>query len=154
MEMVRVSADVRAPARVVWDTMLARDTYEQWTGAFHEGSTYEGSWDEGAEIRFVGPGEDGHAGGLIGTVVESRRDEFVSIRYDGEIDRGVVSRESPIVGLHESYAFREADGVTTVDVELEVPDEWAPSMREMWGEAVIALKRLAEAASASSASER
>ncbi|PPF71048.1 hypothetical protein C5E16_02035 [Clavibacter michiganensis] len=154
MEMVRVTADVRAPARVVWDTMLARDTYEQWTGAFHEGSTYEGSWDEGAEIRFVGPGEDGHAGGLIGTVVESRRDEFVSIRYDGEIDRGVVSRESPIVGLHESYAFREADGVTTVDVELEVPDEWAPSMREMWGEAVIALKRLAEAASASSASER
>jgi len=154
MEMVRVSADVRAPARVVWDTMLARDTYEQWTGAFHEGSTYEGSWDEGAEIRFVGPGEDGHAGGLIGTVVASRRDEFVSIRYDGEIDRGVVSRESPIVGLHESYAFREADGVTTLDVELEVPDEWAASMREMWGEAVIALKRLAEAASASSASER
>ncbi|WP_317228797.1 SRPBCC domain-containing protein [Clavibacter sp. MX14-G9D] len=154
MEMVRVSADVRAPARVVWDTMLARDTYEQWTGAFHEGSTYEGSWDEGAEIRFVGPGEDGHAGGLVGTVIESRRDEFVSIRYDGEIDRGTVSRESPIVGLHESYAFREADGVTTLDVELEVPDEWAASMREMWGEAVIALKRLAEAASASSASER
>ena len=154
MEMVRVSADVRAPARVVWDTMLARDTYEQWTGAFHEGSTYEGSWDEGAEIRFVGPGEDGHAGGLIGTVVESRRDEFVSIRYDGEIDRGVVSRESPIVGLHESYAFREADGVTTVDVELEVPDEWAPSMREMWGEAVIALKRLAEASPTPNASTR
>lgn len=146
MEIVRASVDVRAPARVVWDTMLAKDAYERWTGAFHEGSTYEGGWDEGQEIRFVGPGEDGRTSGLIGTIVESRPAELVSIRYDGEIDHGVVSRESPIVGLRESYAFRETDGVTTLDVELEVPDEWAASMRGMWSEAVIVLKRLAEAA--------
>lgn len=154
MEMVRASIDVNAPARVVWHTMLDRDTYEQWTGAFHEGSTYEGGWDEGAEIRFVGPAEDGGASGLVGTIVENRTAEFVSIRYDGEIDRGVVSRESPMVGLRESYAFRERDGVTTLTVELEVPDEWAPGMREMWGEAVKALKRLAEASSPPSASTR
>ena len=146
MEIIRAGVDVRAPARVVWDTMLARDTYERWTCAFHEGSTYEGGWDEGAEIRFVGPGEDGQTSGLVGTVVENRPAELVTVRYDGEIDRGVVTRESPVVGLRESYAFRETDGVTTLEVEVEVPDEWAPSMRQMWAEAVIALKHLAEAA--------
>lgn len=146
MEIIRASVDVHAPARVVWDTMLARDTYEQWTGAFHEGSTYEGGWDEGAEIRFVGPSADGQTSGLVGTIVENRPTGLVTIRYDGEIDRGVVTRESPVVGLRESYAFRETDGVTTLDVEVEVPDEWAPSMREMWAEAVISLKQLAEAA--------
>ena len=145
MEIVRARADVHAPARVVWDTMLARDGYERWTGAFHEGSTYEGSWDQGAEIRFVGPGEDGRMSGLVGTIIESRTAERVSIRYDGEIDRGIVSRDSPIVGMRETYAFTEADGVTALEVEVEVPDGWAPSMREMWGRAVIALKRLAEA---------
>ncbi|MBM7411595.1 uncharacterized protein YndB with AHSA1/START domain [Clavibacter michiganensis] len=154
MEIVRAHVAVHAPARVVWDTMLARDSYERWTGAFHEGSTYEGGWELGREIRFVGMGEDGGSSGLAGTIVESRPAELVTIRYDGEIDRGVVSRDSPIAGMRESYAFRETDGVTTLDVELEVPDEWAPSMRDMWSEAVLVLKRLAEAAAAPGARAR
>lgn len=153
MQIVTARIDVRAPARVVWDTMLAKDAYEQWTGAFHDGSTYEGSWDQGAEIRFVGPGDDGQTSGLVGTVIQSRTAELVSIRYDGEIQHGIVSHDSPIVGMRESYAFTETDGVTTLEVELEVPDDWAPGMREMWGHAVIAVQRLAEAAAAADATD-
>jgi uncharacterized protein YndB with AHSA1/START domain len=144
MENLRFSVDVDAPAQQVWNVMLDLDTYRQWTGAFHEGSTYEGGWNEGDEIRFLGPNDDGTASGLFGTIVANRPHEFVSIRYLGDIENDVENRDGPAVGLHESYSFTETDGVTTLVVELEVPDEWADDMRAMWSEAIVTIKQLAE----------
>jgi uncharacterized protein YndB with AHSA1/START domain len=144
MENLRFSVDVDAPAPRVWSTMLDLDTYREWTGTFHEGSTYEGGWNEGDEIRFVGPNDDGTPSGLFGVIAESRPNEFVSIRYLGDIDHGVETREGAIVGLHENYSFTETGGVTTLVVELEVPDEWADDMRGMWTESVLKIKELAE----------
>lgn len=144
MENLRFSVDVDAPAPHVWNVMLDLDTYREWTGAFHEGSTYEGGWNEGDEIRFLGPSDDGTASGLFGTIVANRPHEFVSIRYLGDIENDVENREGPVVGLHESYSFSETDGVTTLVVELEIPDEWANDMSDMWSEAIVTIKRLAE----------
>ncbi|KFF57975.1 hypothetical protein JF66_22095 [Cryobacterium sp. MLB-32] len=142
MENLRFSVDVDAPAQHVWNVMLDLDTYREWTGAFHEGSTYEGGWNEGDEIRFLGPSEDGTWSGLFGSIVENRHHEFVSIRYLGDVE----NREGPAVGLHESYSFIETDGLTTLTVDLEVPDEWASDMHGMWSEAIVTIKQLAERA--------
>ncbi len=46
---------IHAPPRQVWATMLQSPTYERWTAAFCEGSRFEGSWDEGQTMRFLGP---------------------------------------------------------------------------------------------------
>lgn len=146
MENLRFSVEVAAPAQRVWNVMLDLDTYRQWAGAFHDGSTYEGGWNKGDEIRFLGPNDDGTASGLIGTIVENRPHEFVLIRYLGDVQNDVENREGPAVGLHESYSFSETGGVTTLVVELEVPDEWADDMRGMWPDAIGSIKRLAEGA--------
>jgi uncharacterized protein YndB with AHSA1/START domain len=146
MENLRFSVDVDVPAQHVWNVMLDLDTYREWTGAFHEGSTYEGGWNEGDKIRFLGPNDDGTASGLFGTIVENRPHEFVSIRYLGDIENDVEHREGPAVGLHENYSFRETGGVTSLVVELEVPEEWADDMRSMWSEAIVTIKQLAERA--------
>ncbi|MDR7082315.1 hypothetical protein J2X01_001603 [Arthrobacter ginsengisoli] len=103
-------------------------------------------WNEGDEIRFLGPNDDATASGLFGTIVENWPHELVSIRYLGDIQNDVENREGPAVGLHDSYSFSETDGVTTLVVELEVPDEWADDMRGMWLEAIVTIKRLAERA--------
>jgi hypothetical protein len=70
----------------------------------------------------------------------------VLIRYLGDVENDVEHREGPAVGLHESYSFSETDGVTTLVVELEVPEEWVDDMRGMWSEAIVTMKRLAERA--------
>ena len=111
MKQLRFSVDVDAPAQQVWNVMLDKESYREWTRSFNEGSTYEGGWNEGDEIRFVGPNDDG-----------------------------------TVSGLFESYSFSENDGVTTVVVELDVPDEWADMMHEMWQVAIVAIKDLAERA--------
>jgi uncharacterized protein YndB with AHSA1/START domain len=144
MENLRFSVDVNAPRQHVWNVMLDLDTYREWTGAFHEDSTYEGGWNEGDEIRFLGPNDDGKASGLLGSIVENRPQEFILIRYLGEIQNDVENRNGPAVGLHESYSFSETDGVTTLVVELEAPDEWADVMRSMWSTAIVTIKELAE----------
>ncbi|MGO4435335.1 hypothetical protein AB4Y88_19225 [Paenarthrobacter sp. RAF9] len=64
----------------------------------------------------------------------------------GTVQNDVESHEGPAVGLHENYSFSETGGVTTLVVELEVPDEWADDMRGMWSEAIGSIKRLAERA--------
>lgn len=49
-------------AQKVYETMLGLNdikTYEHWTSAFNPTSTYEGSWEKGSKILFVGFDENG-----------------------------------------------------------------------------------------------
>lgn len=144
MTNLQFSINVDAPAQHVWNVMLDLESYREWAGAFQEGSTYKGGWNVGDEIRFLGPNDDGTASGLLGIIVENRPHELVSIRYLGDIVNDVDRREGPAVGLTESYLFSEADGVTTLVVELDVPEEWADDMRGMWSKAIVRIKSLAE----------
>ena len=154
MEKLKFEVDISAPAETVWATMLDDATYREWTSAFNEsGSYYEGDWNPGSEIRFLGPDEKGSLGGMIATVEESRPHEFISLRYLGQIVDGADDRTSDaakqFIGAHENYAFTEAGGGTTVEVELDSEDEWADMLKEAWPVALGKLKDLAEARSSS-----
>jgi len=146
MDKLRFSVDIDAPVYTVWMAMLGSDSYRRWSAAFHEGSYFEGSWDEGSPIRFLGPSPDGTVGGLVGVVEENRTHEFVSVRYLAEVDDGVETTDSPIVGVHENYSFSERDGVTTVEVELDSVPGYTDMLTDEWPKALAALKRVAEAA--------
>jgi ligand-binding SRPBCC domain-containing protein len=59
MKKLHYSTIIQAPCQVVWDTMLAPDTFRLWTSGFCEGSYYEGSWEKGAGIKFLSPSGEG-----------------------------------------------------------------------------------------------
>ena len=150
MEKLKFEVTIKAPAQTVWATMLDDATYREWTSAFSEtGSFYEGDWNPGSEIRFLGPDGEGSVGGMIATVEEIRPHEFVSLRYLGQIVGGVEDRTSDaakeFIGAHENYSFTEAGGVTRVEVELDSVDEWAAMLNDTWPVALAKLKDLAEA---------
>ncbi|MCG2622000.1 hypothetical protein LVY72_08725 [Arthrobacter sp. I2-34] len=146
MQKLRYSVRINAPVHTVWTTMLDGATYRDWTRAFSEGSYYEGSWDQGSEIRFVGPGEDGSLSGMIGRVVENRPDEFVCVEYFGQIVDGVDDTTSEAArqwaGAREAYSFSESDGVTTVEVELDSEESFAAFFDEAWPKALERLRDL------------
>lgn len=142
---LQFSTVVEAPREVVWETMLAPETYRQWAAEFGEGSYFEGSWDEGREIRFLTP----EGGGMLAVIAESRRPEFVSIKHLGFIKDGVEDTESPEVRawapMHENYTLAEADGgATEVRVELDSVAEMDAFMLETWPKALSRLKAIAE----------
>lgn len=144
---------ISAPASVVWSTMLNDATYRDWTTAFADGSYYVGGWALGDTIRFLGPdGPDGQ-GGLVGTIVASVPNEYVSVEYQGQILNGVDDTTSEVArsfaGSHESYSFSEVDGVTTVRVDLETVPEFAEMFAGMWPRALARLAELSHGVGAS-----
>ncbi len=151
MKHIHLSAFIKASPEKVWSTMLEDATYRQWTEAFNPGSYYQGSWDQGAKIVFLGPSPEGPGeGGIIGRIKENRLHEFVSIEYFGEVANGVEDTESENakkwVGATESYTFSAKDGGTELVVDLDVMDEYKDTMEKMWEQALVKLTEMAEQA--------
>ena len=146
MEKLRYSVTVNAPVQDVWTTMLNDATYREWTSVFNSESSYEGDWDQGSEIRFLGPDGDGSVAGMIATVEENRPNELISLRYIGQVVNGeddTTSEEAKaFMGSHEKYAFSESEGATTVDVELDSEDEFVAMFDEAWPLALEKLKHI------------
>lgn len=152
MKKLTYTAKIAAPVDVVWKTMLEDETYRDWSGAFHEGSYFEGGWETGDSIRFLGPDDDGTVGGMIGVIERNEPLQMVSVRYLGQVEKGIDDLDSPqarsIAGTHENYSFTEERGVTTVLVELDSDDDWVEMLDEMWPIALERLKEIAESRSA------
>lgn len=152
MNTLHFTIDINAPKQHVWGVMLGDETYPQWTTSFSPGSYFEGSWDEGSTIRFLGPGENGQKpGGMISRIAENRPYEFVSIETLGLVNDGVDDTTSEDAkawaGGHENYTFSETNGVTTLDVDLEsddMPEKMKDMFADMWPSALAKLKELAE----------
>lgn len=137
---------IRAPRRAVWTAMLQSPTYEQWTAAFMEGSRYEGSWDQGQRIRFLGPNGEG----MVAEVAEHRPAEFVSLRHLGEVKDGVEDTTSEKVRAwapaYENYTFTDVDGGTQLRVDLDVVQEYEQFMQDTFPKALERLKAICESA--------
>jgi uncharacterized protein YndB with AHSA1/START domain len=150
MNHLHFSIDIKAPKEKVWHTMLDDKTYRQWTGDFNPSgeSYYEGSWEEGSNIRFLGPDSDGKISGISAKVVTNRQYEFVSTEIIAEIHDGKEDPTSEISkkskGGHENYTFTEKDGVTTIEVDTEAPDELMQMFEDSWPKGLAKIKKLAE----------
>ncbi len=148
MKTLEFTIDIAAPRETVWNAMLAPDTYRDWTSAFMEGCYYEGSWEQGARIRFLAP--DGSGGsGMISEIAENRRFEFLSIRHLGFVKDGVEDTESPAVRSwapsFENYTFEPLGSATRVRIDLDVTPDFEADMQAMWPKALARLKAICEA---------
>ena len=152
METQHFTIDIRASARLVWETMFNDSTYRQWTSVFNPDSYFEGTWKPGTEIRFLGSDPGGATSGmtgLFGVITEHRPYEFVLIQYQGQIVNDVddtTSREArQLIGSREAYTFSESDGVTTVTIDVDTADTYTELWGELWPKSLAKLKQLTEA---------
>jgi hypothetical protein len=148
METIQFTIQINANKQKVWNTMLEDKTYRQWTTAFHEGSYYEGSWEQGSEIRFLGPAEDGKLGGMYSKIKENRQHEYISIEHLGMVKDGVIDTTSEEVKkwtpAFENYTFTEKENQTEIKVEMQVVSEYKTMFEDMWPRALKTLKDLCE----------
>ena len=144
MKTLTFEVTINAPRERVWQAMLGADTYRAWTSAFAEGSHYTGSWDQGAQIRFLGPSGDG----MTAVIAENRPHEFVSIRHLGTIENGIEDTTSDKVRAwapaHENYRFSDVPGGCLVTVTLDTIPEYEQYMLDTVPKALGLLKRLCE----------
>ena len=147
MQKLHTSIFINAPREKVWDTMLSKDTYSEWTKAFNPGSRFEGNWEQGSKILFLGPGENGE-GGMVSRIAESRKPEFVSVEHLGIVANGVEDTTSEEAKkwspAFENYTFNEKDGGTELIVDMDIEEENKPMFEEMWVNALKLLKEISE----------
>lgn len=140
---------INAPAEKVYNTMIADETYRQWTAAFNGASHFEGYWEKGAELRFIGEDKDGATGGMVSRIKENIPHRFISIEHLGILENGEAITSGPKVeswaGSLENYTFTEEEGHTLVSVDLDTNPEFHAYFAETWPKALATLKALCEA---------
>lgn len=151
MKKLQFQVEINKPLAKVYDVMLGisdKSTYEQWTALFNPTSTYEGSWNKGSKIFFVGVDENGKKGGMVSEIAENTPNRFVSIRHYGLLKDDKEITEGPEVenwaGGFENYSFEERDGVTSVKVDLETTEDFIDYMNQTYPKALIKLKEICE----------
>ncbi len=151
MQRLQFTKEINAAAQKVYETMLGlkdKSTYEHWTSAFNPTSTYEGTWEKGSKIHFVGVDENGKKGGMVSEIKEHEPAKFISIRHygflDGEIEVTTGEEVEKWAGGHENYSYQENNGLTTVTVDIDTLDEYLDYFNNSYPLALDQLKALSE----------
>jgi hypothetical protein len=152
MTNLQFKTAINTPVTKIYDYMLGinnKSTYEQWTALFNPTSTYEGSWEKGSKILFIGVDENGEKGGMVSRIVENIPNRFVSIQHYGLLKDGEEITEGAEVekwanGM-ENYTFEESEGAVTVTVDLlNIPEEFIDYMNDAYPKALEKLKEICE----------
>ncbi len=156
MQKLQFKVSILAPVTKVHDFMLGiheKANYEQWTSLFNPTSTYEGSWEKGSKIRFVGVDEKGEKGGIVSKIADHIPHRFVSIQHYGLLQAGMEITEGPEVEKwangFENYTFAEINGpdghqVTSVTVDLDTTEDFVDYLNDHYPKALAKLKELCE----------
>jgi len=151
MKKLQFKVNIHAPATRIYDIMLGisdKSTYEQWTSLFNPTSSYEGSWEKGSKIRFLGVDDKGEKGGMVSRIAVNVPNQFVSIQHYGILKGDKEITEGPEVEKwangFENYTFEENSNSTTVIVDLDTTEEFVDYMNQTYPKALDKLKELCE----------
>ena len=151
MKKLQYSVSIQAPVAKIYDFMLgisSKSTYEQWTSLFNPTSTYEGTWEKGSKILFLGVNEKGEKGGMVSKIPVNIPNQFVSIQHYGLLKGDKEITEGPEVEKwangFENYTFEEKNGTTTVTVDLDTTEDFVDFMNQTYPKALDKLKELSE----------
>jgi hypothetical protein len=151
MKKIQFSIDIQAPASKVYDVMLGmsnKSTYEQWTALFNPTSTYDGNWNKGSKMLFIGVDEQGEKGGMVSEIFDNIPNRFISIRHYGLVQGNAEITDGPEVEKwangFENYTFEESNEITKVTVGLDTAEDFVDFMVETYPKALKKLKEICE----------
>lgn len=142
MEKKRFTIEIHASKEKVWSTLFDDATFRDWGSIIDEGQYKVGEMKEGNEIQFMSS-ENGY--GVTSLVEKLIPNEFVSFRQMADTkENGQQEREKEWTGGAESYSLSEQDGMTTVTIEIDVPDGLEELFEDRFPKALLRVKALAE----------
>lgn len=149
MKKFKTSIFINAPKEKVWDVMLGKDSYKEWTKPFNSTSRFEGDWSEGSKMLFLGTDENGNnEGGMVSRIAKNVPYEHLSIEHIGIVENGVEDTASEKAKAwapaFENYTFTEKNGGTEVDIDQDLDEKYVQMFEGMWKKSLLRLKELAE----------
>jgi len=139
---------INAPSEKVYKTMIDKQHYKEWTKEFNPTSDFEGSWEKGAKILFIGIDEKGNKGGMVSRIKENILNKYISIEHIGLFENGKEITSGLEVegwaGALENYTFTEDNGKTVLSVDTDSNNEYKNYFEEIWPKALNKLKSICE----------
>ena len=142
MKTIEFSIEINAAKECVWATLWEDATFRDWASLIDEGTYMKGIMTEGNEIQFLSS-LNGY--GVTSLIAKLSPNEYVLFRHNADTkESGQQEREKEWTGGTESYSLSEKNGVTTLIVKIEVPQEQEETFRVRLPEALECIKTLAE----------
>jgi uncharacterized protein YndB with AHSA1/START domain len=144
VETLHFEIIIDKPVSMVYDTMIADETYRAWTSAFNATSHYRGYWDKGSKILFIGSDENGIERGMVSRIKDNVKNEFISIEHLGIYSNGEEHLNNSWSGSLENYTYRDINGKTHLSIDIDANQEFKSYFEEMWPLALNKLKEVCE----------
>ncbi|MEM8901958.1 MAG: SRPBCC domain-containing protein [Bacteroidota bacterium] len=148
MERLYYEISIDATPMVVYQVITGKATFEKWTAEFSPISTYEGSWDQGTEMKFISTMEDGSTAGMISLVRENRPNEYIGLTHIGMIQNGEEIREGPEIdimkGAEENYSILPDGEGALLKIDTHTYADYKSYFEETWPKGLAVIKEMAE----------
>jgi len=142
MKKIQKTIMIAAPKEKVWNVLVEDELNRLWFAEFSAGSHAITDWIEGHKVIF----KDDSERGIIGKIAEKHPYEMLSIAYDGMFWDGKEDFDSEeaqkVKGTFEKYFLSETNGVTTLSIESDMPEEHFDMMSEAWDRALAKIETL------------
>lgn len=130
---------INATAEKVWQVLWDKEHYKKWAAAFMAGSHYTGDLQQGSRIQFLGPDNTGMESN-VESITPNRK---ITFHHLHELEAGKEGRS--LGNMREKYSLDEQDGITTLSLESDMPEEYFTGMNAATKKALQTIKELAEA---------
>lgn len=142
MKEIQFTIKLNASKEIVWTTLWDDLTFRDWANIIDEGTYMKGALKEGNEIQFISS-VNGY--GVTSLIEKLNLNEFLLLRHNVDTkERGQREREKEWTGGKESYSLTEINGVTTLDIKIDVPEEQVETFNIRFPKALDRIKTLAE----------
>ena len=139
MKKVKFAIKINAHKEKVWDTLWNDSTYRQWTSVFAADSHAISDWNEGSKIKFL----DGKGNGMFSIIEKKIPNQQMSFKHLGELKNGVETTVD-WAGAMENYFLTESNGVTELNMEMDMNEEFEKYFTETFPKAIALVKQLSE----------
>jgi uncharacterized protein YndB with AHSA1/START domain len=146
-EILHFETIINCDVEKVYRTLTEPATFSQWTSVFNESSRFEGSWEKGSTIRFLGTNNSGMTEGMVSVIRENIRDKFISIEHLGIIQNDTeIVRKPEVTGWRnlENYTFVPSGNKTKFIVDVDSDKDFIPYFSDMFPKALEKLKAVCE----------
>ncbi len=121
MKEMQFSIEINASKERVWATLWEDKTFRDWANIIDEGTYMKGVMKEGNVIQFISS-VNGY--GVTSLIEEFNPNEFVLFRHSADTkESGQQERQKEWTGGAESYSLTEKNGVTTLILKTDIPQE-------------------------------
>lgn len=144
MERLQFSIEIKAPREKVWKVLWDDATYRDWANIIDEGQYAVGDWKEGGKIQFLHPSGNG-----VSSIIEKFLiNESICFRNTADITnwkkQPLDERSKAWSGGTDSYSLKEKAGITTLTVNIDVPQAHKEEFEDRFPKALQQVKILSE----------